>query len=158
MSIYDFSCKDIHGDLISMERYRGTVLLVVNVASQCGFTPQYQALEALYQLYKDRGFSVLAFPCNQFGAQEPGNKSDILSFCRSKFNVTFPLFAKLDVNGGHADPLFSFLKQEARGLMHTRAIKWNFTKFLVDKEGEIVQRFGPQEDAKTIEKVLKEIL
>jgi len=158
MSFYDFSCSDSGGQMVSMGDYAGQVLLVVNVASECGFTQQYDALEVIYQRYKDRGFSVLAFPCNQFGGQEPGDNAQILNFCRSKFKVSFPVFAKLDVNGEDTDPLFSFLKQEARGLMHTRAIKWNFTKFLLNRSGSVVKRFSPATSPEDLSGIIESLL
>lgn len=142
-SFYDFSCRGISGQTVSMETYRNQVVLVVNVASRCGYTPQYQGLEALYQKYKDRGLVILGFPCNQFGGQEPGTEDDIKSFCSLNFGVTFPLFAKIDVNGSDTDPLYAFLKKAAPGLLGTEAIKWNFTKFLIDKQGHVVSRFAP---------------
>jgi glutathione peroxidase len=158
MSFYEFSCSDAGGQMVSMGDYAGQVLLVVNVASECGFTQQYEALEVIYQRYKDRGFSVLAFPSNQFGGQEPGDNAQILNFCRSKFKVSFPVFAKLDVNGEDADPLFSFLKQEARGLMHTRAIKWNFTKFLLNRSGSVVKRFSPATSPEDLSGIIESLL
>jgi len=119
------------------------VLLIVNTASKCGFTPQYEGLEALYKTYKDRGFAVLAFPCNQFGAQEPGNAEEIANFCSLTYDVTFPVMSKIDVNGADAHPLYRFLKKEQKGVLGTEAIKWNFTKFLIGKDGEVVERFAP---------------
>ena len=123
--------------------YGGDVILVVNTASKCGFTPQYEGLEALYKSHKDRGFTVLAFPCNQFGAQEPGNAEEIANFCSLTYDVTFPVMSKIDVNGADAHPLYKFLKKEQKGLLGTEAIKWNFTKFLIGKDGEVVERFAP---------------
>ena len=139
------------GQPIRLDHYRGKVLLVVNVASQCGFTPQYAGLEALYRKYQDRGFVVLGFPCNQFGRQEPGADRDIHEFCTENYNVTFPLFGKVDVNGPGAHPLFSFLKSQKSGLLGTGAIKWNFTKFLIDRAGQVVFRFGPPSTPDAIE-------
>ena len=156
--IYDFSVKDIHGEAVSLDRYKGKVLLIVNTASKCGFTPQYKGLEALWQKYRDRGLEVLGFPCNQFGAQEPGSEDEIASFCEVNYGVTFPLFAKVDVNGDGAAPLYKHLKAAKPGLLGTEAIKWNFTKFLVDRQGAVVARFGPNDEpaalAGDIEKLL----
>ncbi|GMB08212.1 glutathione peroxidase [Thermolongibacillus altinsuensis] len=144
MSIYDFTVKTIRGEEKSMADYKGKVLLIVNTASKCGFTPQYKELQELYDEYKDKGFEVLGFPCNQFGQQEPGTESEIESFCQVNYGVTFPMFAKVDVNGEHAHPLFVYLTEKAPGIFGTKIIKWNFTKFLVDKNGNVVGRFAPQ--------------
>ena len=143
MSVYDFSAKTLDGQDRSLADYRGQVLLIVNTASKCGFTPQYEGLEALYRDYKDRGFTVLAFPCNQFGAQEPGNAEEIASFCSLTYDVTFPVLAKIDVNGPSAHPLYAYLKHEQKGVLGTEGIKWNFTKFLIGRDGEVVERFAP---------------
>jgi glutathione peroxidase len=157
-SIYDFVVKDIDGKEVKLSDYKGKVLLIVNVASYCGYTKQYSGLEAIYRKYKDKGFEILAFPCNQFGDQEPGTNEEIKQFCSSKFDVTFPLFDKIDVNGDGAHPLYTFLKNEKPGLLGSKDIKLNFTKFLVDKNGKIVERFGsnktPEEIAPEIEKLL----
>lgn len=157
-NVYSFHANNIKGEDISLEKFQGKALLIVNVASKCGFTPQYEGLEAIYRKYKDRGFEVLGFPCNQFGAQEPGDANEIQSFCKLTYDVSFPMFAKIDVNGDNAHPLYQFLKKEEKGLLGTEAIKWNFTKFLIDKNGKVVDRFAPQtkpEDlGKDIEKVL----
>lgn len=142
--ITDFEVRAADGGMASLDTWRGKVLLIVNTASRCGFTPQYEALEQLHRDYGARGFEVLAFPCNQFGAQEPGDAAEIAAFCSTSYDVTFPIFAKLDVNGPKADPLFERLKDEAPGLLGSRAIKWNFTKFLVDREGRAVGRYAPQ--------------
>ena len=142
-TLYDFSAKDIGGAERSLGEYRGQAVLVVNTASKCGFTPQYEGLEALYEELAPKGFAVLGFPCNQFGAQEPGDAAEIASFCRLSYDVRFPLFAKIDVNGGDAHPLFKWLKQESPGVLGTQAIKWNFTKFLIDRDGRVVDRFAP---------------
>ena len=142
-SIYDFSVKTIDGSEKPLEDYRGKALLIVNVASKCGFTPQYEGLERLYEKYAPKGFEVLAFPCNQFGAQEPGSEEEIKSFCSLNFGVKFPLFAKVDVNGSAAHPLWEFLKKQEKGILGTEGIKWNFTKFLVDKTGNVLERFAP---------------
>jgi glutathione peroxidase len=143
LSLYDLSARDITGSERPLADYRGQVLLIVNVASRCGFTPQYEGLEALQRQYGDRGFTVLAFPCNQFGAQEPGDEAEIQAFCRTRYDVSFPLFAKIEVNGAEAHPLYRFLKAEQPGILGTEGIKWNFTKFLVDREGRVVRRFAP---------------
>ena len=143
-SLYDYTAKTIDGRELNLSEFKGKVVLVVNTASKCGFTPQYEGLEALYKQYQDRGLVVLGFPCNQFGAQEPGNEAEIASFCSLKFNVSFPMFAKVDVNGAGTHPLYKFLKEEQPGLLGTEGIKWNFTKFLVDKSGKVVDRFAPQ--------------
>src|SRR5580765_134307 len=139
MSIYDFKVKTIDGRETSLDSYRGKVLLIVNVASQCGFTPQYAGLEALYEKFQDRGLVVLGFPCNQFGKQEPGQETEIKQFCESKYGVKFPLFAKIDVNGAKAHPLYAYLKKEEPGFLGSQAIKWNFTKFLIDSKGKTVK-------------------
>jgi len=136
--------KTIDGKDQSLDVYRGQTLLVVNVASQCGLTPQYAALQRLHQEYAGRGFAVLGFPCNQFGAQEPGNEEEIASFCELNYGVTFPMFAKIDVNGDNAAPLYRLLKKARPGLLGSEAIKWNFTKFLVDRNGKVIQRFEPE--------------
>jgi glutathione peroxidase len=143
MSVYDYSAKTLDGQDVSLADYRGQVLLIVNTASKCGFTPQYEGLEALYKANHDRGFTILAFPCNQFGAQEPGNAEEIANFCSLTYDVTFPVMSKIDVNGADAHPLYRFLKKEQKGLLGTEAIKWNFTKFLIGKDGEVVDRFAP---------------
>ena len=141
-SIYDFSVDDIHGKKVSLDKYRDKVMLIVNTASQCGFTPQYKGLEALYEKFHGKGLEVLGFPCNQFGAQEPGGEEEIESFCEVNYGVTFPLFAKIDVNGSHAHPLYEYLKREKSGLLGS-SIKWNFTKFVVDRSGKVVSRHAP---------------
>lgn len=142
MALYDFTAKLTTGEDQALAAYRGRALLIVNVASQCGFTPQYTGLQALHQEYAPRGFAVLAFPCDQFGHQEPGSDADIAAFCDRRFGVTFPVFAKIDVNGPRAHPLYVWLKQQKSGLLGS-GIKWNFTKFLVDKSGQVRARFGP---------------
>lgn len=141
--IYDFSARDIAGQDVSIGDYRGKVLLIVNTASKCGFTPQYEGLETLYRDLSARGLVVLGFPCNQFGGQEPGDADEIASFCKLTYDVDFPMFAKIDVNGPQASPLFEWLKNEAPGVLGSKAIKWNFTKFLVNREGQVVGRFAP---------------
>jgi len=140
--IYDFRAKSLAGEEIPLQRFEGQVLLIVNTASACGFTPQYKGLETLYQEFAPRGFSVLGFPCNQFGNQEPGDAKQIEQFCASNFGITFPMFAKIDVNGGNAHPLFDYLKSQKAGLLGP-SIKWNFTKFLVDRSGKVVARHAP---------------
>ena len=144
-SLYDFTAIDMQGRDVSLADYQGEVLLIVNTASKCGFTPQFQGLEALHRQYQDRGLRILGFPCNQFGKQEPGSNDEISHFCELNYGVTFPLFAKLDVNGDDAPPLFKYLKAEAPGILGTRAIKWNFTKFLVDRNGKVVARYAPRD-------------
>ena len=142
-AITEFTVKAADGSDASLEAYRGTVLLIVNTASKCGFTPQYEGLEALHRRFGSQGFEVLAFPCNQFGAQEPGDAAEIANFCTLTYDVTFPVFAKIDVNGAGANPLFERLKADAPGLMGSKAVKWNFTKFLVDRDGRTVRRYAP---------------
>jgi glutathione peroxidase len=144
MTVYDFDVKTIDGQSLRLDAFRGQALLIVNVASQCGFTPQYRDLEALYRKYRERGFAVLGFPCDQFGHQEPGDEAEIKNFCSLKYEVTFPLFAKIKVNGAQASPLFQFLKESRRGFLGTKSIKWNFTKFLVDRQGTVVRRYAPR--------------
>jgi glutathione peroxidase len=156
-TIYDFDVTAIDGSTDSMDRFRGQTLLVVNVASECGMTPQYAGLEALYRKYKSRGFVVLGFPCNQFGGQEPGSNAEIDAFCTEKYDISFPLFSKINVNGDDAHPLFEFLKTRQRGLLGTAAIKWNFTKFLVDRNGEVVARFGPSDPPERIAPVIERL-
>lgn len=157
-SVFDFNVERLSGEQESLSLYKGCVLLIVNTASKCGFTGQYEGLEALYQEYKDKGFAVLGFPCNQFGAQEPGTKEEIHSFCQLNYGVTFPLFAKTDVNGDSAHPLFVFLKSKAKGVMGTEGIKWNFTKFLVNSAGEVVERFGPQAKPESLKDQIEALL
>ena len=149
--IYDFSVKNINGDLVSLSEFKDKVLLIVNVASKCGFTPQYKGLQALQDKHKSQGFEVLAFPCNQFAGQEPGDEQEIRNFCSLKYNVTFPLFAKIEVNGPNADPLFEFLKKGKPGIAGTEAIKWNFTKFLIGKDGQILRRYAPNISPEALE-------
>jgi glutathione peroxidase-family protein len=157
-SIYDFSVTTIEGQSINLSTYKDKVLLIVNTASQCGFTPQYQGLQALYEKYASQGLVILGFPCNQFGQQEPGSASEIQSFCKTRFGVTFPLFQKVDVNGKDAHPLFQYLTKAAPGLFGTETIKWNFTKFLVDRNGKVVERYAslakPEDLRKAIQKLL----
>jgi len=143
MTAYDFNATALDGQPVDLARYRGKALLIVNTASACGFTPQYQGLDELQRRYADQGLVVLGFPCNQFGRQEPGSEAEIGAFCEKNYGVTFPMFAKIDVNGDDAHPLFRFLKGEAPGVLGTEAIKWNFTKFLVNKDGAVVKRYAP---------------
>lgn len=158
MSIYDFSVKTVGGKAISMKSFENKVLLVVNVASKCGFTPQYEGLEKLYREHKAKGFEILGFPCNQFGAQEPGNEEEIKKFCNLNYDVSFPLFAKIEVNGSNADPLYEYLKSERKGLLGTEAIKWNFTKFLVDRQGQVVKRYAPRTNPEALAKDIAALL
>lgn len=157
-SLYDLSVKDAHGAPVPLRQYAGRVLLIVNVASKCGFTPQYKGLQALHEKYAGRGLVVLGFPCNQFGSQEPGTDADIQTFCSANYGVTFPVLAKIEVNGEHADPLYVLLRQQAPGALGSESIKWNFTKFLVDRQGRVVSRFAstttPASLAEAIEKLL----
>ena len=156
--IYDFTATSLAGEEVSLRDFQGQVLLIVNTASACGFTPQYKGLQELHQKYVERGFAVLGFPCNQFGAQEPGNAEEIANFCSLTYDVTFPVFAKIDVNGSGADPLYGELKKQAPGFLGTEGIKWNFTKFLVGRDGQVVERYAPttkpEEIAADIEKLL----
>jgi len=156
--IYDYSVKDKDDSEIKMGDYRGKTLLIVNTASKCGFTPQYDGLNELQKKFEDQGFSVLAFPCNQFGKQEPGSNSEIQDFCSLNFDVSFPVLAKIDVNGENEEPLFGHLKSEKPGIMGSKGIKWNFTKFLVDKNGAVLKRFSSKTTPSEIEKEIKSIL
>jgi glutathione peroxidase len=143
MNVFDFQAALLDGTPIDLSRYRGQVLLIVNTASACGFTPQYKGLEEVYRRFRERGVEVLGFPCNQFRQQEPGSAAEIGAFCEQNYGITFPLFAKVEVNGANAHPLFRHLKREARGVLGTQAIKWNFTKFLVARDGRVVKRYAP---------------
>lgn len=156
--LYDFSVTTIKGRTQSLADYRGQVLLIVNVASRCGFTPQYAELQKLYARYRDQGFTVLAFPCNQFGHQEPGSHFEIQTFCESNYGVEFPIFAKVDVNGDEASPLFQYLKQQRRGFLGSRRIKWNFTKFVIDKKGNVVKRYAPYRKIADLENDIEKLL
>ena len=158
MGVYEFAAKTIDGNQQKLDAYKGKVLLVVNVASKCGFTPQYKGLEALYRKYKDKGFEVLGFPCDQFGHQEPGDEAQIKQFCETSFGASFPLFAKIEVNGAGAHPLYKWLKSEQAGLLGTEAIKWNFTKFLVDRGGQAVKRYAPTDTPEKIDKAVEALL
>ena len=157
-SIYDFEVKDINGETISLKKYEGKTLLVVNVASKCGFTPQYTELEQVYKEYKDQGLEILAFPCNQFGAQEPGDAEEIKKFCSLTYDVSFPMFSKVDVNGDGAAPVYNYLKESLPGILGSKAVKWNFTKFLVDKNGKPIERYAPTDKPLDIAKDIKKIL
>ncbi|HWW65006.1 MAG TPA: glutathione peroxidase [Sphingomonadaceae bacterium] len=157
-SLYDFTAKTIDGHEVSLGNWRGKVLLIVNTASKCGFTPQYEGLEKLHEDYAARGLAVLGFPCNQFGGQEPGDEAEIASFCSLTYDVKFPMFAKVDVNGDTAHPLFLYLKKEAKGVLGTEAIKWNFTKFLVDRDGTVVDRFAPTEKPEALRERIEALL
>jgi glutathione peroxidase len=157
-TVFDYEVKQPDGSSEPLAAHKGKVLLVVNVASKCGFTPQYAGLEALYRKYRDRGFEVLGFPCNQFGGQEPGNAEEIASFCSLNYDVTFPVFAKIEVNGPNADPLYEHLKKAAPGLMGSTAIKWNFTKFLVGRDGKVVRRYAPTTKPEEIERDIESLL
>ena len=156
--LYNISVKDIDMNLVDLSSYEGKTLLIVNVASKCGFTPQYKDLQNLYEKYQDQGLEVLGFPCNQFGAQEPGTNEEVKSFCDVNYNVSFKMFDKIDVNGSDASPLFKFLKHESPGIMGTEAIKWNFTKFLVNKDGQVIKRFAPKDGESEIESELQKNL
>ncbi|HUO66713.1 MAG TPA: glutathione peroxidase [Gammaproteobacteria bacterium] len=155
---YDFTARDIDGAEQPLAAYRGKPLLVVNVASKCGFTPQYAGLQALYARFHEQGLEVLGFPCDQFGHQEPGDESEIKMFCSTRYDVTFPLFAKIEVNGANAHPLYQWLKSEKAGVLGTEAIKWNFTKFLVDRTGQVVRRYAPNDTPEKIEKDLAAVI
>lgn len=157
MSIYDFKATTIQGEEKSLADYKGKAVLIVNTASECGFTPQFEGLQKLYDEYKDQGLEVLGFPCNQFGKQDPGEDKDIEEYCQINYGVSFQMFSKVDVNGENAHPLFAYLTEEAKGML-TKQIKWNFTKFLVDKDGEVVKRFAPQTKPEDMKKELEAVL
>ena len=156
--IYDIQVKDSLKKDISLSEYSGKTLLVVNVASKCGLTPQYEGLQELYDRYKDRNFVILGFPCNQFGGQEPGTDAEINDFCDINYSVTFPIFSKIEVNGPNAHPLFKVLKRDKPGIFRTQSIKWNFTKFLINSNGKIVERFSPRVEPKYIKEQIERIL
>lgn len=156
--IHDFKVNDIHGKSVNLGVYKGKALLIVNTASKCGFTPQYKSLEALYQKLHDRGLEILGFPCNQFGAQEPGSEEEIESFCEVNYGVTFPLFAKINVNGSDAEPLYRYLKKAKPGLLGSQTIKWNFTKFLVDRDGAVVERYAPNAEPQSLAGDIEKLL
>ena len=157
-NIYSFSCQDIKGEEKNLNDYSGKTLLIVNTASKCGFTPQYKGLQDLYKKHSNNGFEVLGFPCNQFGKQEPGNEKEISNFCTVNYNVTFPIFSKVDVNGPSAHPLFKYLTSSQPGLLGTEKIKWNFTKFLINNDGEPVKRFSPQTSPEQISTHIDELI
>lgn len=156
--IYSIEVRDISGEPIVLERFRGKVLLVVNVASHCGFTPQYAGLEQLQREFGEQGFSVLGFPCNQFGSQEPGDEQEIKNFCESRYDVSFPMFSKVDVNGETAHPLYKLLKSEGKGILGTEAIKWNFTKFLVGRDGAVIERYAPTTSPESLRSAIAQAL
>jgi glutathione peroxidase len=157
-TVYNFSAPLLDGHQVSLDQFQGQVLLIVNTASQCGFTPQYAALEQLYRTYKERGFAVLGFPCNQFGGQESGSEAEIGAFCEKNFGVSFPLFAKIEVNGPQAHPLYRFLTKAQRGIFGSQKIKWNFTKFLVDRQGNVVSRHAPATQPKALSAAIESLL
>ncbi len=158
MSLYDITVKTIDGSSGTLADYRGQALLIVNVASKCGFTPQYAGLEALYRRYREQGFTILGFPCDQFSHQEPGDEAEIRSFCSLTYDVTFPLFAKIEVNGSNTHPLYALLKKAQPGLLGSESIKWNFTKFLVDRSGEVLKRYAPLDTPEKIEADIQSLL
>ncbi len=158
MTVYDFRVKTIEGREVKLDEYKDKVLLIVNVASKCGFTPQYEGLEIIFEKHKDQGFAVLAFPCNQFGAQEPGTEEDIKSFCDLQYGVKFPLFSKIDVNGPNTHPLYEFLKKSLPGVLGSEGIKWNFTKFLIDRQGNPVKRYGSADKPESINQEIEALL
>ena len=157
-SFYDFSAETLDGKPAPLAEYRDKVVLIVNTASKCGFTPQYEGLEALYKKYRDKGFVVLGFPCNQFGAQEPGNAEEIANFCSLTYDVDFPMMRKIDVNGPDAHPLYRYLKHAKKGLLGSEGIKWNFTKFLINRDGEVVERFAPTTTPQALESAVEALL
>lgn len=156
--VHEFSAITIQGKETPLSEFKGKVLLVVNTASKCGFTPQFKGLEKMYEKYKDSGLEILGFPCNQFGKQDPGSNEEISEFCELNYGVSFPMFQKVDVNGDAAHPLFKHLKEQAPGLLGTQAIKWNFTKFLIDQNGKVVQRFAPKDTPEKIESEVRKLL
>ncbi|WP_461257462.1 glutathione peroxidase [Treponema sp. R80B11-R83G3] len=158
MSIYDILVKDLNGKEVSLNMFKGKVLLIVNTATGCGFTPQYKGLQKLYENYRDKGFEILDFPCNQFGHQAPGSETEINSFCTLKYHTTFPRFSKIDVNGHNESPLYGLLKNQQKGIFDSKNIKWNFTKFLIDKTGNVIKRYGPDKRPEIIEYDIKKLL
>ncbi len=158
MSVYDFSVKDSALNNIPLKNYKGKVLLIVNVASKCGFTYQYEGLQNLYEKFNDRGLEILAFPCNQFNKQEPGNNSEIAKFCNDRFGVTFKIFNKIEINGPNADPFYSYIKNQKRGFFFRKDVIWNFSKFLINRNGEVIKRYGPTVKPERIEKKLKSLI
>jgi glutathione peroxidase len=157
-TVYDFEARQIDGKTVPLSKFRGKALLIVNTASACGYTPQFAGLEELHESYGKKGLVVLGFPCNQFGAQDPGSNDEIASFCQLNYGVSFPMMAKIDVNGDSADPLYQWLAKEAPGLLGSKAIKWNFTKFLVGKDGEVVRRFAPADEPAALKKDIEQAL
>ena len=158
MNAYSFTAETLDGHPAPLDAWRGKVILIVNTASKCGFTPQYKGLEALHRKYAERGLVVLGFPCNQFAAQEPGDAAEIANFCSLTYEVTFPMMSKVDVNGAHAHPLYAWLKHEKKGLLGTEAIKWNFTKFLIDRSGDVAGRFSPSTEPRALEGAIEALL
>jgi len=158
LSVYDFTAETLEGAPAPLSDYRGQVLLIVNTASKCGFTPQYEGLEKLWRDYKDKGFAVLGFPCNQFGAQEPGDAAEIANFCSLTYDVSFPMMKKIDVNGPAAHPLYAWLKKEKKGILGTEGIKWNFTKFLIGRDGEVKGRFAPTDTPDSLKSAIEAAL
>ncbi|OBZ11525.1 glutathione peroxidase [Bacillus sp. FJAT-27264] len=158
MSIYDFEAQTLRGEEESLSKYKGKVLLVVNTASKCGLTPQYKGLQEVYEKFKDRGFEILGFPSNQFAGQEPGESEEIAEFCEINYGVSFPMYEKIDVNGSNAHPLFKYLSEEAPGVLGSKSIKWNFTKFLVDQDGRVLKRFAPKTTPDQIEAEINQLL
>jgi glutathione peroxidase len=158
VSVYDYTATSIDGKDVPLSTYRGNALLIVNVASRCGFTPQYKGLEELYRKYKDQGFQILGFPCNQFGSQEPEGEAEIKTFCEMNFGVTFPLLAKFEVNGPQAHPLYKYLVQAKPGIFGTEKIKWNFTKFLIGRQGEPVKRYAPKHPPSALDEDISRVL
>ncbi len=157
-SFYDFKANDINGKEVSMSNYEGKVVLIVNVASGCGFTPQYEGLQKLYDEHKEEGLEILAFPCNQFGEQEKGDGEEIKNFCEKNYSITFPIFEKVEVNGNDAHPIFKFIKEQKKGFMGTESIKWNFSKFLLSKNGEVIKRYGSLDVPENLEEDIKQLL
>lgn len=157
MSVYQFSAKGIDGEKIDLKKYKGKVLLIVNIASECGFTPQLSSLQTLYNNFQEKGFTVLGFPCNQFANQSPGTDAELREFCETKYDITFPIFSKVNVRGKDAHPLFQYLTKETKGFL-TNSIKWNFTKFLIDREGNVIERFAPQTKPEQIENKIKKLV
>ncbi len=158
MSIYEFSATNIKGQEVSLSEYEDKVILIVNTASKCGFTPQFEGLENLYAELEQQGLVILGFPCNQFGSQDPGADGQIEEFCQLNYGVSFPMFSKIEVNGNNAHPLYDYLKKQARGLMGSKTIKWNFTKFLVNREGEVVERYAPNDKPESIKSDIQKLL
>lgn len=158
MSIYDYSATAINGEEVSLADYKGKVVLIVNTASKCGFTPQFEGLESLHKELEEEGLAIIGFPCNQFGNQDPGSDGEIEEFCQLNYGVSFPMFSKVDVNGAGAHPLYKYLKSEAKGLLGSKNIKWNFTKFLVNRDGEVVKRYAPTDKPEAIKADIKKLL